>query len=160
VTTPPNIDTARLVWPRLGGLYARGEVICYALLRAGFGLVILTHGIPKLFGLPHGSMTDPLGGATRLIETNLGLPYAPQLAIMITALETVGALALTAGLFTRLLAPMFAVQMLVICFALRANFAWIDRGYEFPLVLGLIALFLSFRGGGELSLDRWMRREL
>ncbi len=68
--------------------------------------------------------------------------------------------ALAAGLFTRLLAPMFAVQMLVICFALRANFAWIDRGYEFPLVLGLIALFLSFRGDGELSLDHWMGREI
>lgn len=144
----------------MGGFYDRGEVVSYALLRVGFGLIILAHGIPKLLGLPHGSMADPLGGAARLIESNLGLPFAPQLAITITALETAGALALAAGLFTRLLAPMFAVQMLKICFALRANFAWIDRGYEFPLVLGLIALLLSFRGGGELSLDRWIGKEI
>ncbi len=150
----------RLLFPSLHGLYVRGEAITYAVLRAGFGLIILTHGVPKLLGRPHGSMADTLGGAMRMIETNLGLPFAPQLALLITGLETVGALALTVGLFTRLLAPMFALQMLVICFALRANFAWIDRGYEFPLVLGLIALFLSFRGGGDWSVDRWMRREL
>lgn len=156
----PPIDPTRLVWPQLGRFYAHGELVSYALLRLGFGFVILTHGIPKLFDLPHGSMSDPLGGATRLIAVNLGLPFAEQLALFITALETVGALALAAGLFTRLLAPMFAVQMLFICFALRANFAWIDRGYEFPLVLGFIALFLSFRGGGALSLDRWLKREI
>lgn len=150
----------RLLFPRLREFYQRGETLSYAMLRAGFGLLILTHGLPKLLGTPHGSMGDPLGGATRLIETNLGLPFAPQLALFITGLETVGALALAAGLFTRLFAPMFAIQMLVICFALRANFAWIDRGYEFPLVLGLIALLISFRGGGEWSLDRLMNREL
>ena len=154
------VDTTRLLFPRLGGLYARGETVSYAVLRAGFGLVVLTHGLPKLLGMPHGSMADPLGGATRMIGTNLGMPFAPQLALMITGLETAGALALAAGLFTRLLAPIFAVQMLIICVALRANFAWIDRGYEFPLVLGLIALFISFRGGGEWSVDRLLRREL
>jgi putative oxidoreductase len=152
--------SARLLFPRLAGLYAVGERASYAVLRAGFGLVILTHGVPKLLRIPHGSMTDPFAGATRLIETSLGLPFAPQLALLITGLETVGALALALGLFTRLLAPMFAVQMLVICIALRANFAWIDRGWEFPLVLGLIALFIAFRGGGEWSLDRLLKREL
>ncbi len=150
----------RLLFPQLAGVYEQGERLAYVALRAGFGLVILTHGLPKLLGVSHGSMSDPLGGATRLIETNLGLPFAPQLAMLITGLETVGAVALTIGLFTRLFAPIFALQMLVICFALRANFAWIDRGYEFPLVLGLIALFLSFRGGGPFSADRWMKREL
>ncbi len=93
MTTHPGIDTTRLVWPRLGGFYARGEAASCVLLRVGFGLVTLTHGIPKLLGLPHGSMTDALGGATRMIETDLGLPFAPQLAIGITALETVGAVA-------------------------------------------------------------------
>lgn len=151
---------SRLLFPSLVGLYERGETISYALLRAGFGFAMLTHGLPKLLGTPHGSMANPLAGATRLIETSLGLPFAPQLAILITGLETVGAIMLIAGLFTRLISALFAVQMLVICFALRANFAWIDRGYEYPLVLGFIALFLAFRGGGALSVDRLMKREL
>lgn len=160
MTDMAGVDTARLLFPRLGMFYARGENVSYALLRAGFGLTILTHGIPKMFGIPHGSMSDPLGGATRMIETNLGLPYAPQLALIITALETVGAVSLAAGLFTRALAVMFAVQMLIICVALQANYAWIDRGFEYPLVLGLIALLITFRCGGACSIDRWMKRGL
>jgi putative oxidoreductase len=160
MTAPHETDPAHLLFPRLRGFYARGETFSYALLRAGFGLIILTHGIPKLLGLPHGSMADPLAGATRMIEMNLGLPFAPQLAIFITALETLGALALAAGFLTRIFAPMFAIQMLLICIALRANFPWLDRGWEFPLVLGLIALFLSMRGGGAWSVDRLMKREV
>lgn len=160
MTNIPGPGTARLLFPRLAIVYARGEDVSYALLRAGFGLIILTHGIPKMFGIPHGSMTDPLGGATRMIGTNLGLPFAPQLALAITGLETIGAISLAVGLFTRALAPIFAIQMLIICVALRANFAWIDRGYEYPVVLGLIALFITFRGGGIWSIDHWMKREL
>jgi hypothetical protein len=33
-----------------------------------------------------------------------------------------------------------------------------SSGYEFPLVLGLITLLIAFRGGGECSVNRWMKR--
>lgn len=156
--TAPTATAARLLLPRLAGFYAWGEGVGYALLRAGFGVVILTHGLPKLLGTPHGSMADPAAGAMRMVES-LGLPFAPQLILFVTSLETVGAVRLAAGLLTRLVAPMFAVQMLVICLATRAQFAWFDRGFEFPLMLGLTALYFAMRGGGPFSLNRHFRRE-
>ena len=84
----------RLLFPFLAQFYTRGEPITYALLRIAFGLSILTHGIPKLLGMPHGSMADPMAGTTNLIGNVLGLPFAPQLAIFVALLETFGAIAL------------------------------------------------------------------
>ena len=92
----------RLLFPFLAQFYTRGEPITYALLRVAFGLSILTHGIPKLFGMPHGSMADPMAGTTNLIGNVLGLPFAPQLAIFVALLETFGAIAIAIGFGTRL----------------------------------------------------------
>ena len=47
-------------------------------------------------------------------------------------LETIGAIMLAAGLFTRLVAPMVAVQMAMICLIHYPKWAWIDRGMEYP----------------------------
>lgn len=40
-----------------------------------------------------------------------------------------------------------------------SSYPWIDRGVEYPLVLGPVALLISLRGGGPASLDRAVRRE-
>ena len=42
---------------------------------------------------------------------------------------------------------------------LPIGFFWQDGGFEYPLMWGLIALAIFFRGGGRLSLDRLIRRE-
>jgi putative oxidoreductase len=75
-------------------------------------------------------------------------------------LETIGALMLTAGLFTRLISPMVAVQMAMICLIHYPKWAWIDRGMEYPFLMGLVALHIAFRGGGRFSLDRWIGKEV
>lgn len=59
-----DTSNGRLLFPSLRRLYARGDTVAYAMLRVGFGFAMLTHGLPKLLGIPHGSMGDPLGGAT------------------------------------------------------------------------------------------------
>lgn len=148
-----------LIFPALAGFYAACAPVTYALLRIAFGLTILTHGIPKAFGLPHGSIADPMAGATAMI-VKLHLPAAPQLAVAAMLLETIGAIGLAAGAFTRFFAAALAVEMLVICFAHAQAFAWIDRGFEYPMILGFIALHIAMRGGGRFALDRVMPRTL
>lgn len=149
-----------LLFPLLGPFYERAKPASYALLRCAFGLTILTHGIPKMLNRPHGSMADPMAGTTGLIENALHLPFAPFLAVFVALLETFGAAAVAVGAATRLFAPMLAVQMAFICLALGPTYPWIDRGFEYPLILGFIALMISIHGGGRLSIDALLRRTL
>lgn len=156
---PAETET-RLLVPSLGRFYAATTPMAATLLRVAFGLTIVTHGVPKLSGTAHGSMADPMAGSTGLIGTGLGLPFAPELAFFVALLETFGGLAVAIGLATRLFAPMLAVQMAVICLALGPTYPWIDRGIEYSLVLGVIALVISIQGGGRWSADRLLGREL
>ena len=70
-------------------------------------------------------------------STNIG---EQQLAWCVTLLETFGGIALAIGLAARFVAPMFAIQAAAICIALAPTYPWIDRGIEYPLILGFIAL--------------------
>jgi putative oxidoreductase len=149
-----------LLFGGLATVYRRGSFLGYTALRAAFGLTIVTHGLPKLMGTAHGSMANPMSGSVNLIENVLQLPFAPQLALFIALLETFGGLAVAVGLATRLFAPMLAVQMAFICLALGPTWPWIDRGIEYPVMLGFTALLIAFQGGGRLSLDRLIGREL
>ncbi|PZP59133.1 MAG: DoxX family protein [Pseudoxanthomonas spadix] len=163
--TPP--DTAHpaaagppLIFPRLSGLYARAEPAAYALLRGVFGVVLMTHGLPKLLRTSHGSMADPMAGSIQLIENVLRLPAAPALALFVALLEGVGGALLAIGLGTRAIAAMVTVQMLAICVALGPTWPWIDRGIEFPFLMMFLAIFMAFKGSGPWSLDRALGREL
>jgi putative oxidoreductase len=149
-----------LLFPELEIFYARGRAVAYVILRAAFGLTIVTHGIPKLTGRAHGSMANPLQGSTNLIEHSLGLPFAPELAVFVAMLETFGGLAVVIGFATRVFAPMLAIQMLAICVALGPTYPWIDRGIEYPILLGCIALLITFHGSSYWSIDRVRGREL
>lgn len=150
----------RLIFPGLAAFYDAGKPLSYALLRASFGLTIVTHGLPKLTGSAHGSMADPMAGSASLIANVLHLPFAQELALFVALLETFGGLAVAIGLATRLFAPMLAIQMAFICVALGPTYPWIDRGFEYPLILGFVALLISIHGGGTWSADRWTGREL
>lgn len=132
---------------------ARFEPVAYLLLRVVFGIVMMTHGLPKLLGTSHGSMADPMAGATRLIAEVLHLPGAPVFAWLVAVLETFGGAMLVAGAWTRPLAALMTVQMIAICYIHRQHFAWIDRGMEYPLVLLAVVLLIAARGGGAWSVD-------
>ncbi|MFC3077804.1 DoxX family protein [Phenylobacterium terrae] len=132
----------------------------YVLLRIAFGLTIVTHGAPKLTGGPHGSMADPLQGSARLIADVLHLPFAPYLALFVAVLEAFGGLAVALGFAVRVFAPMLAVQMAAICLALGPTYPWIDRGVEYPIILGFIALLVSMHGALAWGVDTWIGREL
>ncbi|RZI76687.1 MAG: DoxX family protein [Variovorax sp.] len=143
---------------RLRSLCDRLEPASYLLLRVAFGLMLMTHGIPKMLGRSHGSMADPMAGSVHLIGNVLHLPAAPLIGWFIALLEGVGGLMLALGLLTRLVAPLVVVQMLVISWLLAPTFPWIDRGFEYPLMLVFVVLLIAARGGGPVSLDAWLRR--
>ncbi|WBL80221.1 DoxX family protein [Bradyrhizobium xenonodulans] len=149
-----------LLLPGLRQFYEIANPASYALLRVTFGLILLTHGLPKLLGESHGAMANPFASSVNFITNTLHFPAPVLFGYVVMLLETFGAVMLAAGLFTRLIAPMVAVQMAMICLIHYPKWAWIDRGMEYPFLMGLVALHISFRGGGQLSLDRLIGREL
>jgi putative oxidoreductase len=151
VTTAPPRSLA-------GAWAARLEPGLYVLLRIVFAIVLFTHGLPKALGIPHGSMQDPMAGSIGLIQNVLGLPFAPQLAFLVMLLETGGALMLALGLATRLVASLVVLQMTAISVALGPTWPWLDRGIEFPVLMGVLALYIVARGGGRHAVDAWLGR--
>lgn len=129
------------------------EPVFYTLLRIALGVVLFTHGLPKALGISHGSMADPMGGSVNLIENVMGLPFASQLAFLVMLLETGGSILLMVGLGTRVVALLISLQMVGICYALGPTWPWIDRGIEFPVLMGFLALYMVARGGGSWALD-------
>ncbi|MGY4596940.1 putative oxidoreductase [Bradyrhizobium sp. GM22.5] len=156
---PVSGDT-KFIFPSLAVIYSKLEPVSYAVLRSAFGIILLTHGIPKLLGNAHGKMADPFGTTAMLVQSKLGLPFPILLAYCVTAIETVGALCLAAGLLTRVIAPIVAVEMAMICLVFWPTWAWLDRGMEYAFFMGLVALHIAMRGGGFYSIDRLLGREI
>jgi putative oxidoreductase len=79
-------------------------------------------------------------------------------------LETVGAVAIMLGLFTRFFAAAITIEFIVIVIVGNGpnGYAWINArgGWEYPLLWGLIFFAIALRGGGPCSLDRKIGREL
>ena len=77
-------------------------------------------------------------------------------------LETVGALCIIVGLFTRFFAAALAIEMGIAFLAvhLSKGFAANQGGFEYVLLLGIVLLAIAIRGGGPYSLDRMIGKEL
>ncbi|CAH0141736.1 DoxX family protein [Pseudomonas brassicacearum] len=151
--SPPRSPSTTTVTARVASV----EPHLYALLRIIFAVVLFTHGLPKALRTAHGSMADPMTASINLIQNVMGLPFAAQLAFLVMLLETVGAFMLAIGLGTRLVALLIAIEMVAISYALGPTWPWIDRGIEFPVLMGFLALYIVARGGGAYSLDSRQR---
>lgn len=149
-----------LVFPVLSGFYAIARPVCYAVLRVAFGAILLTHGLPKLLGVNHGSTVNPLQLIINFLDQTLHFPAPVAFAYCAVFIETAGALMLGCGLLTRIVAPMIAVEMVVACAFHYPTFAVVDQGLEYPLLMGFLALYISFHGGGRFSVDRLIGKEV
>jgi putative oxidoreductase len=149
--------------PIISGLdpfYNYSRDIAWLLVRLTAGGFLLIHGIQKLAGSSvAGFAANSL--ARRGIEPALPLAYA------VFFLETVGALCLVVGLFTRFFAVAVGIEFVLIVFNAHwgtgfKDFAWsrAGGGWEYPLFWGLIIAAIALRGGGPYSLDRKLGREL
>jgi putative oxidoreductase len=117
-------------------------------LRVVVGVVFLVHGGQKLFFMGFGGVAGFLG--------SLGVPAPGLFAVIVTLVELLGGLALILGLFTRVVAVLLAVDMLVATLTVHLpnGFFVSAGGYEFTLVLLAASVALAVAGPGEAALDK------
>jgi putative oxidoreductase len=122
-----------------------------AILRVATGLVFLLHGYQKFFSMG-------IAGVTGFFS-KIGIPAPNIAAPFVSGLELVGGALLILGLFTRPIALLLAINMLVAILTvhLSSGFFVSNNGYEFALTLMAACLALAFGGGGSLSADEVRR---
>lgn len=124
-------------------LYARMETwrpYILSILRIVIGLLFLQHGLSKLFNFPAPSPVPSLSG----------------LMILAAFLETVGALLLVVGAYTRIVAFILSGEMAFAYFMAHAprSFYPVVNGGELAVIYCFIFFYFAFAGGGPLSVDR------
>src|SRR6266700_1911060 len=97
-----SVDTNRLVFPGLSGLYEAISPYSYAIIRCAAGTVVVYHGYMKLFG-------PAAAPVAQNVLTPLGFPMPLAWAYFLGVLEFFGGIMLAVGLFTRPLALMFTI---------------------------------------------------
>ncbi|MEN9558453.1 MAG: hypothetical protein RL141_822 [Candidatus Parcubacteria bacterium] len=110
-------------------------------LRLVAAVVLVLHGYPKLFG-----GIDGFSGMLQMMN----FPLPMLMAYIVALLEFVGGLMLLAGLFTRYVAALVAVQFVVILIFVK-KFAFPQSDTDL-LILG-IAIALACMGAGAWSAD-------
>ncbi|HEX4574606.1 MAG TPA: DoxX family protein [Gemmatimonadales bacterium] len=117
-------------------------------MRLAVGFVFFHHGLTKF----HNGV-----GATAGFLHGVGFPFAPFWAVLLIIVETIGALCVIAGIFTRFWAACMAVEMLVAILAVQ-----LPHGGNFELE-GLLfagAITLVALGDGPLSVAIGLKRGL
>jgi putative oxidoreductase len=122
----------------------------HALLRIVAGLLFMQHGAQKLFGMFGG-----MGGSG-------GTAKFPDLMFIAGVLEFFGGLLVVIGLFTRPVALLLAIQMLVAYFMAHAPQGPIPllNGGELALMYFIVFLYLAAVGPGPWAADHAMRKRI
>jgi putative oxidoreductase len=143
----------KLIFPALVGLYERFAPYSYSFMRFATGAVLVPHGIQKVFYVPISRFAPNIAAK--------GLPFPEALAYLTYFAESVAAICLAIGLFTRIAAAMIGIEMLVIIlfFQWQFGYFWTVRGYEYALLWLLLCIAIFFKGGGRYSLDRMIGHE-
>lgn len=146
-------EPRRLI-PALSTVYDALSPYSYPLIRFVAGAALIPHGWGKLV---EGGISGTAG-----FMAKLGLQPAYALATYVGLLELVGGAMLALGLLTRLVAIQVVGFMAVAAFYVHwpNGYLWGNGGFEYPLFWGLVALAITLRGGGRLSLDRAIGIEL
>jgi putative oxidoreductase len=130
----------------LNSFYASWTPRLLSVLRIIAAFLLIAHGAQKLFGF----LAPP------------GMPSFPPFSQMWIGgiLEFFGGLLLLLGLFTRPVAFILSGMMAVAYFQMHApgGFWPLQNKGELAVLYCFVFLFLSVAGGGELSLDRLLRR--
>lgn len=125
------------------------------ILRLAAGIIFLVHGWPKLN--PNSPMKGPAGFGGFLKQ--MGVPMPIFFGWVVALLETLGAVLFILGLGTRILAVLFAIDMLVAILVAKMRVMKVGfsaqqaTGWEFDFILGAVALSLLFTGPGNIALD-------
>src|SRR6266404_8034081 len=133
-------DEPKLIFPGLAGFYACVAPYSYALMRFATGAILVPHGIQKIINTPISKFAPNIAAK--------GLPFAEALAYLTYFAESVAAVCLAIGLFTRVAAAMVGIEMLVIVllFQWQLGYFWTARGYEYALLWTLLCIAIFFKG--------------
>jgi putative oxidoreductase len=152
-----TIKRTPLAVPALGAVYAALGPLTLPLLRVATGLLLMPHGAQKLFGAFGG---HGLAGTGQFFD---GIGYSPGVfwALIVGLVELFGGLALAVGFATRIAAALaFVVLVNAVLFHLPNGPFVGNGGYELALLWAMAALVFAVRGGGHLSIDKALGREV
>jgi putative oxidoreductase len=150
-----QVDSSRLIFPGLAGLYQSISPYSYAMIRFIAGAILVLHGYNKLFN-------GGVQGVADHVVTVLGLPMPLAWAYFLGILECFGGAALAVGFLTRPIALMLTIEFIIITLWHSGNgyvFSSPHGGYEYPLVLLVVYAAIFFRGAGRCSIDRMIGKE-
>lgn len=151
----PATRECKPIIPALGPFYVWSRDVSYLLIRVTAGGMLLVHGISKL-------MYSSIPGFAAGALARRGIEPALPLAYVVWTIETVGAVCIMLGLFTRFFAAAIAIELLIAMFAAHwvRGFSVSAGGYEYVLFLGIVMFAIALRGGGPYSVDRLIGKEL
>jgi len=119
------------------------------ILRLGFGVVLLAHGLLKV-------NVFTIAGTVGFFE-KMGVPAAELAAYATIGFEVVGGALIIAGVFVRVLALASIPVMLGAIIFVHGGNGWLfsnqGGGWEFPAFLALIGVVLALVGKGAYALD-------
>ena len=141
-----------LLIPALAPFYSFAREISYPIIRVTVGGTLLVHGVNR-------AMIQLSRAAEEMAKSG----HEPAMLFAVIALlnETVGAVCVMLGLFTRFFAASIAIELAIISLQFFHNgYAWARHGWEYVFLWGLIFFAIALRGGGPYSLDRKIGREL
>ena len=132
---------------RIAGLHPDWGI---TVVRIMTGLLFAVHGYQKFAG--------GIGGAAAMF-TKIGIPFPGLMAPFIAILELVGGILLLLGVATRVVACLFAVEMLVTTLWVKIPSAnWNASDLDRMLLVACVLFVLA--GPGAAALDRlWWERE-
>jgi putative oxidoreductase len=141
----------------LNKLLKTNENSSATILRITLALVIFPHGAQKLMGWFGGY---GFTGTMHHFTENMGIPYI--FALLAILAESVGAVALLAGLVTRINALAIGATIGIAALMVHVKHGffmnWFGKqageGFEYHLLVVGMALALVITGGGKWSLDR------
>jgi putative oxidoreductase len=148
-----NHGDPKLIFPGLAGFYAAVSDLWYPMIRITVGAILFVHGWGKI-------KTGITGLAGYLGKVGLAPPE--PLAYFVFINETIGAICIVLGLFTRFFAASIAIELAVALWIVHyaKGFGASAGGYEYVLMWGIIMFAIALRGGGPYSLDRVIGKEL
>jgi putative oxidoreductase len=151
--TTRHMEGERLVFPGLQGFYDALAPYMYPLFRFTVGAMVVPHGYLKF-----------MNGAEKFAPNLAKMGFEPGLlfAYFVILLEMIGGALVAVGLFTRVIAAALALEFAVITFNVHLPMGWFmgQRGGEYPLMWGIFFLCVALRGGGNLSVDKAIGKEV
>ena len=144
-------------------LFATDTGFSGTILRIVLGAVMFPHGAQKLLGWFGGA---GFNATMKGFESGLHIPTV--FALLAILAESVGAVALIAGFFTRIAALAISVNMLVAVWLVHWKVGffmnWMGtgkgEGFEYHILAVAIGIALMIKGGGKWSVDGVIAKRL